>query len=366
MTNLLMDSNAGRLDTRVHRMPQRSIAAAATRIPDPTEPIMSVTRRPLLTCALILATSLAGWTVAQAQSWPQRPIRIVVTFAPGGSSDIVARLLQPGLQAKLGQPVIIENKPGAGGTIGGVDIARAAPDGYSLLLSNTAPISISPFMLATPSYDPVKGFTHVAYIGSVPNVFVTNPSVPAKNVNELVAWIRAQNKPVNFGSGGVGSIGHIVGEILKKEYKLNMEHVPYKGSSPMHNDLLGGTLNFAIDTLTQNVPYIKDGKLHGLAVTSTSRMALAPGLPTVIEAGYPKLVADNFLGLSGPAGLTREVSDRILKALNDTIAPADMIKRMEDMGIAVRKMTQAEFSAFVAKQVADWAPAVKASGATLS
>jgi len=333
---------------------------------------MHATRRPLLTAAvrlvgllgLIGMSSLAA--TAHAQAWPQRPIRVVVTFSPGGSSDIVARILQPGLQEKLGQPVIIENKPGAGGTIGGVDIARAAPDGYSLLLSNTAPISISPFMLATPNYDPVKSFTHIGYIGSVPNVFVTNPAVPAKTVNDLVAWIRAQTRPVNFGSGGVGSIGHIVGEILKKEYKLNMEHVPYKGSSPMHNDLLGGTLNFAIDTLTQNVPYIQDGKLNGLAVTSTTRMALAPNLPTVIEAGYPKLVADNFLGISGPAGVSKDVSDKIIKALYDTMAPADMVKRMDTMGIAVKKMTQAEFTAFVAKQVAEWAPAVKASGATLN
>ncbi len=327
---------------------------------------MHTKRRHLLSLAATTALCLSGVQHAQAQSWPQKPIRIVVTFAPGGSSDIVARILQPGLQEKLGTPVIIDNKPGAGGTIGGVDVARATPDGYTLLLSNTAPISISPFMLATPNYDPVKSFTHVGYIGSVPNVFVVNPVVPAKTLTELVTWVRAQTKPVNFGSGGVGSIGHIVGEILKKEYKLNMEHVPYKGSSPMHNDLLGGTLNFAIDTLTQNVPYIKDGKLTGIAVTSTARMALAPTLPTVLEAGFPKLVAENFLGLSGPAGLPKDISDRIIKALYDTMAQPDMIKRMEDMGIAMRRMSQAEFTTFVSKQVAEWGPAVKASGATLN
>jgi tripartite-type tricarboxylate transporter receptor subunit TctC len=315
---------------------------------------------------MVSALPLAAWPLAHAQAWPQKPVRVVVTFAPGGSSDIVARLLQPGLQDKLGQPVIVDNKPGAGGTIGGADVAKSAADGYSFMLSNTAPISISPFMLDNPSYDPVKSFAHVGYIGSVPNVFVVHPSVPAKTLTELVAWIRAQSKPVNYGSGGVGSIGHIVGELFKKEYKLNMEHVPYRGSSPMHTDLLGGTLQFAIDTLTQNVPYIKDGKLKGVAVTSRARMALAPDLPTVGEAGFPKLLAENFLGLSAPAGVPADVQAKVHAALADVLARPDIIKRLEDMGIGLQKMSSAEFTAFVTKQVAEWGPAVKASGAKLN
>jgi tripartite-type tricarboxylate transporter receptor subunit TctC len=262
--------------------------------------------------------------------------------------------------------VIIDNRPGAGGTIGGNEVAKAPADGYTFLLSNTAPISISPFMLATPTYDPVKNFTHVAYIGSVPNVFVVNPSVPAKTLPELVKWIKAQTTPVNYGSGGVGSIGHIVGELFKKEYGLKMEHVPYKGSAPMHNDLLGGSLNFAIDTLTQNVPFMKENKLIGIAVTSRSRMALAPNVPSVVEAGFPKLVADNFLGLSAPAGISPEVIEKMNKALNEVIARPELIKRLEDMGVASQRMSQPEFASFVAKQVADWGPAVKASGATLN
>lgn len=323
-------------------------------------------RRTFLIRSAAAAGVAAAPLLARAQAWPQKPIRIVVTFAPGGSSDIVARLLQPGLQEKLGQPVLVDNKPGAGGTIGGADIAKAAPDGYSLLLSNTAPISISPFMLAQPSYDPVKNFNHVGYIGSVPNVFVVHPSVPAKTLNELVAWIKAQSKPVNYGSGGVGSIGHIVGEIFKNSYGLKMEHVPYRGSSPMHTDLLGGTLQFAIDTLTQNVPYIKDGKLKGIAVTSRARMALSPDIPTVGEAGYPKLLAENFLGISAPAGVSAEVVDRVHKALTEVLARPDIQSRLADMGVSTQRMSPAEFQAFVAKQVADWAPEVKASGAKLN
>jgi tripartite-type tricarboxylate transporter receptor subunit TctC len=162
---------------------------------------------------------------ASAQSWPTKPVRIVVTFSPGGSSDIVARVINGPLQDKLGQPVIVDNKPGGGATIGAAEVARAAPDGYTLMLSNSAPISLSSFMMDKPPYDPLKSFTHVSYIGSVANVFVVHPSVPAKNLGELFAWIKAQPTPVNHGSGGIGSIGHIVGETFKLDHGLKMEHV---------------------------------------------------------------------------------------------------------------------------------------------
>src|SRR3954471_9258797 len=184
-----------------------------------------------------------------AQSWPTKPVRIIVTFSPGGSSDIVARLIAIPLQGELGQTIVVDNRPGAGGTIGALEAARAAPDGYTLLLSNSSPISISPAMQDEPRYDPVKSFTHVAYIGSVANVFVVHPGVPANNLNELIAWIKSQPNPVNYGSGGIGSIGHIVGETMKNEHGLRMEHVGYKGSSPMHNDLLPGTIKTAIGHL---------------------------------------------------------------------------------------------------------------------
>ncbi len=319
-------------------------------------------------CLLLAASSLSmlAAPLAHAQAWPQKPIRIVVTFSPGGSSDIVARLLQPGLQEKLGQTVIVDNKPGAGSTIGANEVARAAPDGYTLLLSNTAPMSISPFMMEKAPYDPVKSFSHIAYIGSVPNVFVVHPSVPARTMPDLVKWINAQATPVNYGSGGVGSIGHIVGEMFKQQYKLRMEHVPYKGSSPMHNDLLGGTLQFAVDTLTQNVPYMKEGKLAGIAVTSRARAPMAPSVPSVVEVGYPRLVADNFLGISAPAGTPAEVVDKVNKAVAEVVARPDVARRLSDMGVESEAMSAAEFTRFVTTQVNEWAPAVKASGARLN
>jgi tripartite-type tricarboxylate transporter receptor subunit TctC len=305
-------------------------------------------------------------SVAAAQSWPTKPVRVIVTFSPGGSSDIVARLVSVPLQAELGQSVIVDNKPGAGGTIGALEAARAAPDGYTLLLSNSAPISISPAMQDEPRYDPVKSFSHVSYIGSVANVFVVHPSVPARNMAELVAWIRAEANPVAYGSGGIGSIGHLVGETMKKDLGLKMEHVGYKGSSPMHNDLLAGTIKLAIDTLPQNVPFMKDGKLRAIAVTSAARAPMAPEVPSVAELGQKKLVADNFLGVSGPAGLPKNVVDRLHGAMKKALADPKVRERLAELGVQGRDMSPQEFTAFVASQVKEWYQPVKDSGAKLN
>jgi tripartite-type tricarboxylate transporter receptor subunit TctC len=315
---------------------------------------------------LILLACLFAVGNATAQTWPNKPVRVIVTFSPGGSSDIVARLIAAPLQAELGQPVIIDNKPGAGGTIGAQEAARAAPDGYTLLLSNSAPISISPAMQDQPRYDPVASFSHVAYIGSVANVFVVHPSVPATSLRELIGWIKAQPNPVNYGSGGIGSIGHLVGETLKKDQGLQMEHVGYKGSAPMHNDLLSGTIKLAIDTLPQNVPFIKDGKLRALAVTSPARAPMAPGVPTVLELGQKKLVAENFLGVSGPAGLPRPVVERLHAAMKKSLANPTVAQRLAELGVQGSDMTPEQFTAFVANQVKEWAQPVRDSGAKLN
>ena len=312
------------------------------------------------------AAALLAPVVVWAQAWPTKPVRVIVTFAPGGSSDVVARLISGPLQQKLGQTVVVDYKPGAGGTIGAAEAARAPADGYTFLLSNSAPISISPFMLDKPTYDPVKSFNHVSYIGSVANVFVLHPSVPAKSVKDLVAWIKSQKEAVNYGSGGIGSIGHIIGEVFKNEHKLSMEHIGYKGSGPMHTDLIGGRLKFAIDTLPQNVPYMQDNRLRAVAVTSPKRAGISPEVPTVIEAGQPKLVAENFLGLSAPAGIDAGIANRFHAVMAEVLADPVVNKRLEDIGVYGRKMSVAEFNGFVAKQVADWAPLVKASGAKLN
>jgi tripartite-type tricarboxylate transporter receptor subunit TctC len=314
-----------------------------------------------LLCAALMA---AGG--ATAQNWPVKPIRMVVTFAPGGSSDIVARLIAAPLQEELGQPIIVDNRPGAGSTIGAFEVARAEPDGYTLMLSNSAPISISPAMQDKPRYDPVKSFDHVIYIGSVANVFVVHPSVPANNFGELITWIKSQPNAVNYGSGGIGSIGHLVGETMKKDHALKMEHVGYKGSAPMHNDLLAGTIPLAIDTLPQNVPFMKDGKLRALAVTSPARAPMAPDVPSVLELGQKKLVAENFLGISGPANLPRGIVARLHAASKRVLADRQVVQRLAELGVQTRDMSPEQFTAFVAAQVKEWYQPVKDSGAKLN
>jgi tripartite-type tricarboxylate transporter receptor subunit TctC len=316
--------------------------------------------------ALTLA-AVALWAMpVAAQDYPSKPVRIVVTFPPGGSSDVTARALSVPLQKALGQPVVVDNKPGAGGTIAATEIFRAAPDGYNLLMSNTTPISLAPFMLNPQPYDSIKGFTHVALVATVPDVVMAHPSVPAKNIAELIAWVKAQDKKVFYGSGGVGSIGHILGETFKKQTGLNIEHVGYRGSAPMITDLIAGRLSFSFDTLPQNVPHIKAEKLRPLAVTSRTRSHVAPDIPTVIEANLPYLVAENFIGVSAPANLPAPVLARLHGAIQTALDDPQLVARLNDLGLTVRKMPQAEFTAFVKQQVEGWAEPVKASGASLN
>ena len=315
----------------------------------------------------VLALAAALWAPpSAAQDWPTKAVRIVVTFPPGGSSDVVARALSVPLQKHLGQPVVVDNKPGAGGTIAASEIFRAAPDGYNLLMSNTTPISLAPFMLSPQPYDSIKGFTHVSLVATVPDVVMAHPTVSAKNMAELINWTKAQDKKVFYGSGGVGSIGHILGETFKKETGLNLEHVGYKGSAPMITDLIAGRLSFSFDTLPQNVPHIKAEKLRPLAVTSRTRSHVAPEIPTVVEAGFPSLVAENFIGVSAPAQLPPAVLKRLHTAIQASLEDPTFVSRLNDLGLTVRKMSQPDFADFVEKQVQGWTEPVKASGAKLN
>lgn len=305
-------------------------------------------------------------STGSGHAWPTKPIRLVVTFPAGGTSDIVARLIQGPMQELLGQLVIVDNRPGAGATIGANIVAQAEPDGYTLLLSNTAPMSLSPFMMDKPPYDPIKSFTHVAYIGSVANVFVVHPSVPAKSLGEFIAFAKTRADGVSYsGAGATGTIGHIVGELFKAQAGINLVHIGYKGSAPMHQDLLAGRLPLAIDGLPQNVPHIKAGRLRALAVTSSQREKMAPDVPTVVELGYGKLVAENFVGVSAPARLPPQIAARINKVVTEGAAQSAVQNRLAELGISTKPMTTAEFSAFVANQVKSWAGSVRASGAKL-
>lgn len=325
-----------------------------------------ISRRSLMSAAGALAVApLAAPALAQG-AWPNRPVRLIVTFPPGGASDIVARLVGAPLSEKLGQSVVIDNRPGGGTTIGVNAMLNAKDEFHSLLIANSAPLSIAPWLFDKPPYDATKDFTHIFYIGSVANCFAVHSSVPAKTMPELVQWIRDQNKPVPFGSGGSGSIGHIVGEMFKAELGLNMEHIGYKGSAPMFQDLLGGQLLLAVNTLPEVWALAKDGKLRVIALTSTQRPKIAPDIPLVGELGYPKLIAENYIGISGPANTPPAVVAKVHAAMTEVMKDPKVTARLEDLGFSTKPMASAEFAAFVAKQAADFKQPVLASGAKLN
>jgi tripartite-type tricarboxylate transporter receptor subunit TctC len=323
-----------------------------------------IARRTLLGSLCGMTALAAIGAPAFAQQWPARPVKIIVTFPPGGASDAAARVISGPLSEKLGQTVVVDNKPGGGTTIG-ANAVLAAKDDHTLMLSNSAPISIAPYLFDTPPYDPLKDFAHVAYIGSVANAFVVRPAVPAKDMKELIAWIKVQGKSVPFGSGGQGSIGHIIGEMFKAELGLNMEHIGYRGAAPMFQDMMAGQLDFAVVTLTEVLPLAKDGKLRMLALTSTQKAPSAPEVPLVTELGYPKLVAENFVGLSAPAGFPADAQARLHKAMAEVLADPKIVERLGDLGFVTKPMSSAEFTAFVAAQIQAFQAPVKASGAKL-
>ena len=318
-------------------------------------------RRDCLRAGAAGAAALA-WPAWAA--WPDKPIRIVVTFAAGGASDIVARVIGEQLGKKLGQAVVVDNRPGAGGSVGGSAVAQAAPDGYTLMLSNSTPISIGPFALEKQPYDPVADFTHIALIGSAPCVVMANP---AAGINTIVDLENAAKKTgtLQYGSGGPASIGHIYGELMNRSLGIKMTHVPYRGGAPMTTDLISGVIPVGIDVITAFVPFFKNGQIKPLAVTSAERSPLAPDVPTVGESGHGRLVLDNFFGLTGPAKMPADIVARLNAATNEVLAQPDIRKRLLELGVTATPATPAEFTMFVRNQVNALQPVVKTVRVTL-
>lgn len=313
---------------------------------------------------LLLSVVMGVASVPALAQYPAKPITLIATFPPGGASDIVARTVAEPMAKILGQPVIVDNRPGAGGSIGASAAARAAADGYTLVLANSSPMSISPFAIEKTPYDPVKSFTHIFYIGATPLIIVANPKAGLNNMADLVKAIKA--KPdYQFGSGGPASIGHIVGEMMKTELKANMTHIPYKGGALMVPDLIAGIIPIGFDVSTAYVQLVKGGQLKALALTGTKRSDLLPDVPTIVEAGFPNLVSENYFGISGPPGMPADVIEKLHKAFTEAVALPATKKKLEETGLVIQPMSVAQYSAYVAKQAKDWEPAVRASGAKL-
>lgn len=325
---------------------------------------MQIQRRPLLLAGLGLPL------IGRAQAWPAKAVRIVVPFAAGGTTDILARSLAPELQRVFGQPFVVDNKPGAGGNTGAAEVAKAAPDGHTLLMGTVGTHSINASLYSRMPYDHVKDFVPVTLVAGVPNVLVLNPANAQKNgidsVPALIRYAKANPGRLNMASSGNGTSIHLAGELFKTMTGTFMLHLPYGGSGPALIDLIGGNTDLMFDNLPSSLPHIRSGKLRALAVTSAVRSAALPDLPTVEEAGGPALKgfeASSWFGLVAPAGTPMDIVNRVQAETAKALAAPAIKERLVAQGAIPSGMTSAEFGRHIAAETAKWAKVVKASGA---
>jgi tripartite-type tricarboxylate transporter receptor subunit TctC len=301
--------------------------------------------------------------VANAQSYPSKPIRFVVPYPAGGPLDTVARLLGQKVSESVKQPVIVDNKPGAGGNIGADTVAKSPADGYTILMGAVATHAINPTLYSNMPYDAVRDFIPVTQIASTPNVLVVNPSVPASNVREFIAYAKANPGKLNFGSGSTGSAGHLAGELFKTLAGIQMTHVPYKGAAPAMNDLIGGQVQLMFDNLASALGQVRAGRVRALAVTTAARTSLAPELPTIAESGLPGFDINTWFGLFVPANTPREVVDRLHAEFTRALAVAEVKERLLALGAEPVGSEPAEFAAYIRAEAEKYARVIKASGA---
>jgi tripartite-type tricarboxylate transporter receptor subunit TctC len=301
----------------------------------------------------------------QAQPYPSKPVRFIVPFAAGGSTDIIARTVGARVSEAIGQPVVVDNRPGGGTVIGTEAVARSAPDGYTLLVV-PAPFTINPSLLPKLPYDPLADFTPITLINTTPLVVVVNPSVPARNVKELIALAKAKPGTLNFGSSGTGGSNHLAGELFNAMAGVKMVHIPYKGNAPALTDLVGGHVDLVFNGLTSAYPLIKSGRIRALAVTSIRRSAVLPEMPTLDESGLKGFEAVAWNGLAGPAKTPAEVVDRLSSAVRKVLDNAEVRERLKSEGSDPVASTPAEFARFIREEIAKWAKVIKLSGAKAS
>ncbi len=323
-------------------------------------------RRQLVAATMLVASALIPLAsqAADPKKYPERPVRVVVGFSAGGTTDVVARIMAKELTAELGQSFVIDNKPGAGSNIATEQVARAEPDGYTLLFVAVTS-AINQTLYPKVRFDLVKDFAPVALGAKVPNVLVVNPSVPVKNVQELIAYAKANPDKVSYASSGSGTSIHMAGELFKLRTGLKTQHIPYKGSSPAVTDLMAGQVQFMFDNMPSSWPHVMNGKLKALAVTTSKRSPTAPDLPTMEESGIKPFDVSSWFGLIAPAGTPPEVIQKLNVAMNKAFDKPEVKEAYAKLGAVSEKNTPAQFGAFIKSEVASWAPVVKSSGATV-
>ena len=312
----------------------------------------------------MLAATLALFCgIAVAQAYPAKPVRLIVPFAPGGATDIIARAAAIELSKTLGQPVAVDNRPGAGGNVGSEMVARSAADGYTMVMSASSLHGITPFLYTKLTYDPNKDLVPVIVLASFSNVLVVHPAVKANSVKELITFVKAQPGKLTCASSGSGSTIHMSCEMFKHMLGLDITHVPYKGSGPAVTDLMGGQVDMMFDNIPSAITHIRSGKLRALATTGPKRAVALSDLPTMIEAGVPGYESSAWFGLAMPAGTPKEIIARMNAEGQKAAKAPEFIKRMSDLGYEVIGGTPEQMAAMIQDEIKRWGPIVKASGA---
>ena len=318
--------------------------------------------RVLLAGAMATGLSLGITHLAQAESYPVRPIKIIVPTPAGGPVDVIARLTGNYLTAAVGQPVVIDNRPGAGNTLGSKEAAQAEPDGYTLLYSSASGLVLAPMLQKNAGYDPLTSYDPVALVAQSSTILVVHPSVPVKSVQELVTYAKANPGKVNFSSGGIGVLPHLIGEWFKSRASIDIVHVPYRGGGPSINDLVAGQVQMTFEGTSVLVPLIRAGKLRALATTSGKRIAELPELPTMAEAGFAGFVSTSWTGLLAPARTPREVIGKLNAQINEGVKSAEFVAALAKLSNEPLGGTPQDFAATIKGDIAKWTPVVQAIG----
>lgn len=314
-------------------------------------------RRALLGTPILLAAPRA----ARAQAWPTRPIRWIVNFPPGGAADILSRTLAEWFGNRLGQPIVIENRPGAGGMLGADIVAKARGDVHTVMISSAASHGIGPVLYANVPYDPLADFTHIHSVGTFPSVLLVGPDVPARNVEELIALVRRRPGEISYGSGGNGTMNHLIGQLFARAAGIELTHVPYRGSAPAMTDVMGGQVPALMESVPTAIGNIRGGRLRPLATSEAERSSALPDVPTFAEAGFPAATSTNWFGFSAAAGIPPEVASRWEREIAAALASPQVRERFASIGVRPGTLDAAGYTALIREELTRWREVIRAA-----